>query len=498
MGFFERAKAIVGPDSITNSREVCRAYGYNTFLSYKQRNLSTEMIVMPHNVQEVAEVIKLANEYKVPITPKGIAGGTGFGGPLKGGVLLDLFHMDKVLLVDPVNYKAIAEPACSFFKFSQEIFKAGMMIPTSEYTCGPNVAASAITPVNAFGKTRYGRNCDLVEGFEVVLPTGEICAVGSLAYENTYFGPFYRYIHGSDLVGLFIQSNGAFGIVTKVAYMCQKRPPYWSSCTYYWKEDEAGLCTEAMTESTALELFDIHLNDKWKYEFTTSVGSRGKLKSILPDDAYFVLHFTINAFSEDELTAKLNIIDDLCQKLKGVKLGDEVGNTFFDTWPTMHAPVIHPLNYGMWDCLYDLNRTNYHFIYDSINYPTSKFPEVYGKIREICSKYGLWGFPRPAVYDGFPMRGQVICSQTWSFINSREDEQLTNMFNCRDEFREWFGSVGGTHQQHIPPITPEYVWDNQRSDYELLRIIKKALDPNNILSPGTYSEIWGGVKQYGF
>ncbi|MDD4160716.1 MAG: FAD-binding oxidoreductase [Synergistaceae bacterium] len=485
MGIVEKLQNIVGPDYVSTSPDVCRAYAYNTFLSFKQANFS-DMIVMPQTTQQISEVIKAANEYKVPITPKGIAGSTGHGGPLKGGILLDLVNLDKVLHVDPVNYKAVAEGGCSFFKFSQEIFKAGMMLPTSEYTCGPNVAASAITPVNAFGKTRYGRNCDLVEGFEVVLPNGEICRVGSMAYDNTYFGPFYRYIHGPDLVGLFVMSNGAYGIVTKVAYMCQKKPPEWSGATYYWKEEDADKLTEVMLESTAMELYDIHLNDKWKYDFTASIGSRGKLKSMLPDGAYFVLQFTLNGFSKEELAAKENIVEKLCKKYSGVKLGSEVGDTFFGKWPTFHAPVIHPLIYGMWDVLYDMQKANYHFIYDSINYPTSKFPEVYNKLKEVSMKYDLWGFPRVAVYDGFPMRSQVICSQTWAFINTREEYWLNRMFQCRDEFREWFGSVGGTHQQHLPPVIPEYGWENQKSDYELLRVIKKALDPNNIMSPGTF------------
>jgi glycolate oxidase len=485
MEILERLKQIVGPDYVSNSPDVCRAYAYNTFLSFKQANFA-DIIVMPKTTEEVSAVIKAANEYKVPITPKGIAGSTGQGGPLNGGILLDLVNMDKVLLVDPVNLKAVAEGACSFFKFSQEICKAGMMLPTSEYTCGPNVAASAITPVNAFGKTRYGRNSDLVEGFEVVLPNGDICRVGSMAYADTEFGPFYRYIHGPDLVGLFVMSNGAYGIVTKVAYACQKRPPNWMGMTYYWKEEEADKLTEAMLESTALELFDIHLNDKWKYEFSAGSGKTGEKKSILPPDAYFVLEFTLNAFSQEELTARKHIVEELCEKYGGVRLGSEVSDTFFSTWPTFHAPVIHPLYKSMWDVLYEEQQANYHFIYDSINYPTSTFPEVYAKLKEVCSKYGLWGFPRIAVFDGFPMKSQVICSQTWAFINTRNEYWLKRMFQCRDEFRDWFGAKGGTHQQHIPPVIPSYGWDNQKSDYELLRVIKKAIDPNNIMSPGTF------------
>ena len=192
---------------------------------------------MPTTTQHVSEIVKLANRYKVPVTPKGVAGMTGHGGPLHGGILLDFIHMDKILLIDDKNMKAVTEPGCSFFKLAQELFKKEMILPTAEYGPGPNVAASAITPVNGFGKTRYGRNIDLVEGFEVVLPTGEIVQIGSMAYAETDFGPFFRYITGPDLIGLFTQSNGAYGIVTKIAYRCLKdRPIGPSSPTIgHWK-----------------------------------------------------------------------------------------------------------------------------------------------------------------------------------------------------------------------------------------------------------------------
>ena len=487
MGLVEELRQVVGADYVATSPDICSAYAYNTFLSNRVTRKS-DIIVQPHTTEEVSKVVKLANRYKTPITPKGLAGGTGLGGPIRGGILLDMVQMDKITRIDPVSYKAVAEAGCPMFKLSQELNKVGMMLPTSEYTCGPNVAASAITPVNAFGKTRYGRNCDLVEGFEVVLPTGEIVGVGSLAYDNTYFGPMFRYIHGPDLVGLFVQSNGAYGIVTKVAYNCQKKPPFWGSFTYFWPEEGIHDLVETMLEATAYEFFDIHLNDKWKYVCGTIKPGDTEPKSMLPDEAYFTLLCTVNAFSQEELDAKIHIIDELCTKKKGKLLGSEVGDSFFGEWPTFHAPAASPVMLGMWDTLYKLHNANYFFIPDSINYPTAKFAEVYNRLKEILEKYGLWGFPRLSVFDGFPMKGEVICSQTWNFTNTYENNEywLNQMLASRDEFREWFGAMGGTHQQHLPPIVPDYAWENQRGAFELARALKEKLDPNNILSPGTF------------
>jgi len=436
---------------------------------------------MPQTTEQVSAVIKLANKYKIPLTPKGLCGGTGHGGPLDGGILLDLTHLDKIILIDTVNMKAVTEAGCSFFKLSQELFKNGLMLPTTEYGPGPNVAASVITPVNAFGKTRYGRNVDLVEGFEVVLPNGEIITVGSMAYAHTNFGPFYRYIHGPDLVGLFVQSNGAYGIVTKIAYMCLKLPKDWSSTAYYWPENKIENVTKTMMEAVGYEIFDVHLNDKWKYEPMERLTG----KSILPPDAYFILNVMTNAWSKEELIAKEKTIDQLCWKYEGERL-TTISNAFYDDWPTFFTIVAHPGFDAIYQVMYKSSKSNYMYIYDSINYPISSFPEVYNKIKEIGSKYEIWGYPRLTVFDGFPMKPQAMCSQTWAFINTRDHKWVERIYNCRDEFREWFGAKGGTHQQHLPPITPRYVWGNQQSAYKLAKEIKKLLDPNNILSPWTF------------
>ena len=481
MEIVSKLQEIVGSENVSTSEAICQSYAYSCFLSLDWMT-KPEVVVMAETTQQVSDIVKLANHHKVPITPKGCAGGTGHGGPLHGGILLDLTHMDAILLIDTDDMKAVTEAGCSFFKLSQEIFKKGMMLPTTEYGPGPNVAASAITPVNGFGKTRYGRNIDLVEGFEVVLPTGEIVTVGSMAYADTHFGPFYRYIHGPDLVGLFTQSNGAYGIVTKVAYRCLHRPPYWGFHSYFWPEDKIEDVAEVLKETTALELFDVHINDKWKFAgFEMLTG-----ESMLPPDAYFIVAFTANGESEKELEAKEETIEEICAKHKGTVLPG-IADTFFEAWPTFFCPASHPIAVEMSTAIMEHSKGNYMYIYDSINYPISRFPEVYSKIKEIGKKHGIWGLPRLTVYDGFPMKSQVMCSQTWAFINTRDAYWVEQIYKCRDEFRDWFGKNGGTHQQHLPPVIPAYAWANQQGAHALLKKIKTLLDPNDILSPGTFS-----------
>jgi len=100
--------------------------------------------------------------------------------------------------------------------------------------------------------------------------------------------------------------------------------------------------------------------------------------------------------------------------------------------------------------------------------------------------------PKHPVFDGYPMRRQVISSQYWVYINDGKPEWVERFEQTRDDFRDWFGKRGGVFQTKFPPLVPDYTWTNQQGAFELLRTIKKALDPNNILSPGTFE--LGGEK----
>jgi glycolate oxidase len=473
VGIVNALEKIVGPDRVSTSEAVCLSYSFNCFYG-KDIVRKPDIIVMAETPEQVSEILKAANQYKVPVTPKGAVGGAGTGGPLKGGILLDLALMDRIILIDTTNMKAVTEAGCSFFKLSQELFRNGLMLPTAVYGTGPSVAASAITPVNGFGETRYGPNINLVEGFEVVLPSGDIIGVGSMAYADSDFGPYYRYITGPDLVGLFTKSNGAFGIVTKVAYRCLRRPRHWAFHSYYWPSDKIEDVTKTLMEATAVEIFSAHVNDRWRLPVT---------ETVLPDDCYFVLEFMVNAENEQELNGKEQAIRDICKTHGGTYLPDFVEEVLTQ-WPTYFflmgserssrstLPISVPRGYS--------------YIPDELVFPSSRLPEVYNKIVELCKKYGLWGSPPPTSFDGFIMNPQVISSQNVIVLDDSDPDVVERFHKFQAEFREWFGERGGMYQYRLPPAVPDNVWTNQLGAFNLLKSIKTLLDPNNILSPGTF------------
>jgi len=464
-------KNIVGPDRVSDSPEVCLAYAFNPFWG-RDVIVRPDIVVLPRTPEEISQILKVSNKYGVPVTPKGAVGGGGHGGPLRGGILLDLSLMDNILLIDTVNMKAVAEAGCSFFKLSQEVFKRGMLLPTAAYGSGPSVVASAVDPAYAFGGTRYGGNINLVEGLEVVLPSGEIVRVGSMAYFDKEFGPYHRYITGPDLIGLFTRSNGAFGIITKVAYRCLRKPRYWAFNAFAWPSDMLKECTQAAAEAASIEIFDIHFNNRVRWDFK-SEGPK------IPENLYFVLTFAIDGFNELELLGREKAVREICESYGGTYLPN-VGEDFHAVWPGDFLPeekILPPRS-----TLPAKIPRSYVYLFDELIHPWSWMPQIYEKMARLCADYKLAGL----VVDGFVLNNLCSSTQFTISLNDKDSDAVKRYIQCRNEFRKWFLDKGGTFQYRLPPYVPDKVWANQPDTLKLLKRIKELFDPNNVLSPGTF------------
>src|SRR4029077_12940026 len=133
----------------------------------------------------VAKILQFANEYKIPIVAKGGVG-MGISSPLKGGILLDMLGMDKVLEVNPTLQYAIAEGGTSVYAIHHALRQHGLMLPNFG-TYGPAVVIGAMVNKGGigYGMTRYGWIADMVLGLEVILANGEIIRLGALANQET-------------------------------------------------------------------------------------------------------------------------------------------------------------------------------------------------------------------------------------------------------------------------------------------------------------------------
>jgi glycolate oxidase len=175
-----------------------------------------DFVVFPTSVEQVSAVVKLANREGLPFVARGA--GTGLSGgclPAEGGLVISLMRMNRVLEVDYDNQIAVVEPGLVNLHLSWAVGPKGFYYapdPSSQQACtvGGNIANNSGGPHTL----KYGVTVNHVLGLEVVLPDGEIMWLGGRTRET----------QGYDMAGLFVGSEGTFGIATKIVVRILKQP----------------------------------------------------------------------------------------------------------------------------------------------------------------------------------------------------------------------------------------------------------------------------------
>jgi glycolate oxidase len=204
---------ILGSDGVISSPEELIAYECDGLTGYMVKPI---FVVFPTSAKEVSNVIKLCNKENVPFVPRGA--GTGLSGgalPAEDGVLISLSRMNRILEIDILNQRVVAEPGVVNLWVSNAVSDSGYYYapdPSSQLVCtiGGNVAENS----GGVHCLKYGVTTNHVLGLEVVLPNGEIVEFGGKALDHP----------GYDLVGLFVGSEGLLGIVTKVVLKILRKP----------------------------------------------------------------------------------------------------------------------------------------------------------------------------------------------------------------------------------------------------------------------------------
>lgn len=191
-----------------------------------------DLVVLPKSTKQVQDVVRLANKYEVPVTPRGA--GTGLSGgatAIMGGISLVLTRMTGIIEIDPVNRLAVVQTGATNSSVSKAAAKYGLYFapdPSSQAasTIGGNIAENAGGPHTL----KYGTTVNHVLGVKVVLPDGNI----------TTFGGKVRDCFGLDLLGVFIGCEGTLGIATEATLRLSVRPEAVETMLAYFPTLSAG------------------------------------------------------------------------------------------------------------------------------------------------------------------------------------------------------------------------------------------------------------------
>src|SRR3982751_5488229 len=245
-------KAIAGASNVFVDEEVLGNYAHD---ETEDLHFLPEVVLKPGSAEEISAILKICNQYKIPVTPRG--GGTGLSGgalPHLGGVLLSIERLNSIIDIDERNLQVTTEAGVITEVLQNAVKERGLFYPpdpSSRGSCliGGNIAENSGGPK----AVKYGVVKDYVLNLEVVLPTGEIIWTGANVLKNST---------GYNLTQLIVGSEGTLGIVTKIVLKLLPHPKHdLLMLVPFRSAEKAGEAVSAIFRAgfmpSALELMEI-------------------------------------------------------------------------------------------------------------------------------------------------------------------------------------------------------------------------------------------------
>ncbi len=461
----EKIRQVVGPQGVLTAAADLEPYIVDWRGVYRG---TAAAVVRPANTAEVAAVMKICADTGTPLVPQG--GNTGMCGasvPNAGGgeIVLTLARMNKIIEVDPLNNTLTAEAGCVLANIQQAAADAGRLFPLSlgaEGSC--QIGGNLSTNAGGVNVLRYGNTRDLVLGLEVVLPDGRIWnGLRGLRKDNT----------GYDLKHLFIGAEGTLGIITATTLKLFPRPAANATAWMAVRDPEAALQLLALMRRhcndriTAFELISRHsLELVWKHV----PGTRDPMAAPSP---WYVLTELADAGDEQTLRA------DLERALEAALTEELVVDAVIAENRTQAQALWHmresipegarqePVMVYRHDIAVAVGRIP-EFIREAQAALEKRFPGV----RLIC--FGHLG-------DGNLHYNAYLPDRLRSDAAARDAHDVTA--TVYDIVQQYGGSFSAEHGIGLSKVA-ELAHYKSAVEMDLMRTVKRALDPQGLLNPG--------------
>lgn len=449
--FENKLKAVVGKANVSTSREDIICYSYDA----TQSIFEPQWVVWAETTYQISQIMKLANEYNVPVTPRG--SGTGFSGgalPVKAGIILSLVRMNRIISIDPENLFAEVEPGVITADIDRAAGKYGLFYPPDPAsletsTIGGNVAESAGGP----RAVKYGVTRDYVLGVEAVLPTGEIIQTGSRTT---------KCVVGYDLTRLLVGSEGTLAVFTKIFLKLVPKPE--ASGTLLALFRDVSTAAKSVSAIIARKIIPTTLEFMDK---ATIDCVRGYTNDDIPTETGALLLIEIDGAKETVLRQKEHVVE-ICKKLGAISIKtaqNEEQRTRLWSARRAISPALHQLGPDKYN--------------EDIVVPRSKVPHILKNIDEISKKFSLHIINFGHAGDG-NIHVNIMTDNSIVGIKDKVEQAIQEIFRSTIELG---GTLSGEHGIGITKA-PFLSIELNSATINAMRAIKKALDPKNILNPG--------------
>jgi len=434
-----------------------------------------DIAVLVESAEELEGVARVAIEHKIPLTPR--VAGTNLGGlaiPARGGALVDLTRMNRILAINETDMLAVIEPGVTFRQLVDELAARELPLTIGIPLSPPETSVMANCLLDGLGNLSllYGSMGEWIAGLEVILGTGETIRTGAWALSDV---PFSR-APLPDLTGLFVSWQGSTGLVTKMAVQLKPRPPLRKRLfilTY-----ERRTTYELMRRLARMKLFD----DIGGLSWPTGKMLYGVVKPLVkdPDEPEFFTYLDVSAFSPAELRLKLETVLAELRELRerGAAIEDPFDiETLCALSPRFEKFAAFPTRL---DFLLDSPGGGLTWV--GTYGPMSRFDKAADLGIEIMERHGF-----PPVIVSRPMKGGHFGVLRFISTFARDDAaDVERVRRCNGELLDMVLDQG-----FIPYKTP--AWAVERilprlwpGTHELMRKIHALLDPNGVMNPGRW------------
>lgn len=452
----DQFRQITGNEFVLLDEESLNNYGHD---ETEHLLYPPEVVLRPRTTEEVSAIMKICNEHRIPVTPRGA--GTGLSGgalPHLGGVLISTDRMNSILSIDERNLQVITEPGVITEVLQNAVKEKGLFYPpdpSSRGSCfiGGNIAENSGGPK----AVKYGVVKDYVLNLQVVLPTGEVIWTGANVLKNST---------GYNLTQLVVGSEGTLGIVTKIVLKLIPLPKYDLLMLVPFNSlEKAGEAVSAIFRAgfvpSALELVEVD---------ALQIVSRFVDSSAVPVAEGVEAHLIIEVDGNhlDTLMMEMEAISSLLTQY-------EAGDVYFADDAQQKAEL-----WKLRRRVAEAVKVNGYTVEEDTVVPRAELPALIRGVKELGRQFDFH-----AVCYGHAGDGNLhIRINKPGVENSMDDPGL--IAGIRALFalvHSLGGTISGEHG--IGLIQKNYldiVFDKHQ--LAIMRGIKKTFDPNNILNAG--------------
>ena len=489
---YEEIENIVGTKFVSDSEPI--RYSYSMNCDFVLQGIP-DIVVKPKTPEEISEILKVANKHNVSVIPRGNGADlTGGAKPIgDGGIILDVTLMNKILDVDEKNRVVTVEVGISWSELCEQLSHVGIGYYTG--STGPASGFSASiggglsnNSVGGGGAAMYGAVTEQCVGLEVVLPTGEIIDTGAKA--NSFRDkPFTRFGLGADYSGIFLGDVGIHGVKTKASFNLYPLPEYRGYATYVVEKTKEKIPVERVTElMTKWQHQRLQLHDFFYYppgNVQSSINRKISKNLVGKDIDGGILYYTTVADTQKQLDYNIERIEKLADEVGFKKLGPSVEEGNLGKWFYEEDGKWQWAN-GGWGGRYLFSMSC------CLKAPTHLFPEYQKMFNEWTQRnfkkmteIGAGGGAGCIAFGVYPSYIDVAGGGAlMSTIEHREKQQeiwkdlIITQIKTLGSVHYWMGEIIGRALVDSGALTEEY--------YNFMITLKKALDPNKILSPGKF------------